>query len=102
VNQETLLLVFIGMVAVAWFAMGVVAVLIGIRLIAILDEMQVLVGRVRATGEHVMDDVEAMRESARAQGAKVSALFEFLMGLATRRLRKRTKNKYDNEITNEI
>jgi hypothetical protein len=92
-SEQTLLVIFIGMLAVAWFAMGVVVVVLGVRLLKILEEIHVLVSRVRKTGEAAIDDVDELRDKLRAEGNKVRALFDLLVNFASKRFKTRAPRK---------
>jgi len=85
-QTTTLLTIFIGMVAVAWFLMALVVAAIGWQIYKILTEVRRGVDRMREAGEAALMDVERLRGALKAEGSRIRHLFDFVLGIAVRKV----------------
>jgi len=96
----TLLTIFIGMVAVAWFLIALVVVAIGWQVYKVLAEVRRGAQKMRQAGEAALSDIDNLRKALKAEGSRIRNLFEFFLGLAAKKVapkRKRPRVAVDFE-----
>ncbi len=84
--QETLLIVLIAILAMSWLAVAVVVVLIGLRVLRLIDELQQIAKRLRLAGEAAAADVAQLRERLKDEGAKVRGIVDYALGFFMKKL----------------
>ena len=82
-SEQTLTVVFIGMVAVSWALIAVVVAAVGWRALKVMKEVQAIAAQVRTATEGAARDVRQLRESLIEQSSRFKGLVEWLLSFAS-------------------
>lgn len=92
-SEQTLLVLLLAILTISWVSIAVVVVFIGMRVLRVLTEVEMLAARLRVAGEAAAADVAELRERLRAEGSKVRGIVDFVLGFAMRKVSSRRRLK---------
>ncbi|MDB5225549.1 MAG: hypothetical protein JWL87_501 [Candidatus Adlerbacteria bacterium] len=91
--METLLMVFIGLVAVALMIIAAGIGAVAWYLVLLLRELNAITRRLHEAGEAAAGDLAELRETIRAGSSRLGSIWDILLGLAAARFNPPARKK---------
>jgi hypothetical protein len=95
-TTDTLLMIFIGLVALSLLGIAGVAIAIGIQVHGLLVETRVILKKLHAAGDVVLEDFHDLRTVVRTEGLKARGVISLLLSMLSRKARASRKSAKAN------